>query len=334
MRNFLFPVMTSILVVAGATVLGGLQVGFIVAMLSVMEISLSFDNAVVNATVLRDMSEKWQRRFLTWGILIAVFGMRLIFPILIVAIAAGLSVPQTLLLAINDQDSFAEHIHSAHNAISAFGGMFLMMVFLKFLFDEEKETHWIHWLETTTSRWGGKEAVELCFCMAALLLLAHFLPLPAALSALTGGLFGLVLFVSVELICDWLEGHKPVCAVTGTAAKIGFSGFLYLEALDASFSFDGVIGAFAVSHNILIIMAGLGVGALFIRALTIYLVKQGTLNSYIYLEHGAHYGIGALAGIMLVSLFVRVPEVVTGLVGFSFILLSFFSSLQHNRRMK
>ena len=63
---------------------------WIVLVLSVLEISLSFDNAVVNATVLEDMDKVWQRRFLTWGMLIAVFGMRFVFPLAIVAIAAGL----------------------------------------------------------------------------------------------------------------------------------------------------------------------------------------------------------------------------------------------------
>jgi len=106
---------------------------------------------------------------------------------------------------------------------------------------------------------------------------------------------------------------------------------LYLEVLDASFSFDGVIGAFAITKDIIIIMIGLGVGAWFVRSMTIYLVEKGTLSAYIYLEHGAHYAIGALALIMIASVKFHIPEVITGLIGIAFIGLAFMSSVKHRR---
>jgi hypothetical protein len=107
-------------------------------------------------------------------------------------------------------------------------------------------------------------------------------------------------------------------------------GFIYLQFLDASFSLDGVIGAFAMSKDIVIIMLGLGAGAMFVRSLTVWMVRKGTLDQYRYLEHGAHYGIGALAVIMLISMVHHVPEVVTGFIGIGFIVLSLVSSIQHN----
>ena len=107
---------------------------------------------------------------------------------------------------------------------------------------------------------------------------------------------------------------------------------MYLEVLDASFSFDGVIGAFAITSDVVIIMLGLAIGAMFVRSMTIYLVEKGTLDAYIYLEHGAHYAIGALAFIMLAGMTgVHVPEVVTGLIGVAFIVWAVLASIKHNK---
>ena len=107
--------------------------------------------------------------------------------------------------------------------------------------------------------------------------------------------------------------------------------FLYLEVLDASFSFDGVIGAFAITQDVVIIMLGLAIGAMFVRSLTVFLVRQGTLDEYVFLEHGAHYAIGTLAAIMLISMTHEIPEVVTGLVGAALIGLSVYSSVQYRK---
>ena len=121
-------------------------------------------------------------------------------------------------------------------------------------------------------------------------------------------------------------------AVVGLAGKAAFFMFLYLEVIDASFSFDGVIGAFAITNDIFEMALGLGIGAMYIRSLTVYLVRKGTLDDYVYLEHGAHYAIGALAVILLVTIKYEIPEVITGLVGVALIGLSFASSVIRNRR--
>ncbi len=108
----------------------------------------------------------------------------------------------------------------------------------------------------------------------------------------------------------------------GGAGRSGLLGFLYLILLDASFSLDAVIGSFAISNDIVIIVLGLSAGAMFVRSLTLHFVHQGTLERYVFLEHGAYYAIGALAVIMLVSILHPVPEVITGLAGLVFIGLS------------
>ena len=93
-----------------------------------------------------------------------------------------------------------------------------------------------------------------------------------------------------------------------------------------------MIGAFALSNNLFVIALGLGIGAMFVRSMTVMLVDRGTLAEYRYLEHGAFYAIIALAAIMLLSARFHIPEVITGLIGAGFIGLSFWASVRHNRR--
>ena len=109
---------------------------------------------------------------------------------------------------------------------------------------------------------------------------------------------------------------------------------MYLELIDASFSLDGVLGAFALSHDIVIITLGLCIGAIFVRSLTIMLVQKKTLKNFVYLESGAHWAIGVLATLMFISTFHHVPEVITGLLGLGFIVSAFISSLLHNKKEK
>lgn len=316
----------------GGHTLAALANALIIAvLLGVLEISLSFDNAVVNASVLRTMSEKWQKRFLLWGILIAVFGMRFIFPIVIVALTSGLGMVEVVREAFANPDMYAEHLEKAHVAISAFGGAFLMMVFLKYFMDPEKEEHWLTGLERPLGRIGKLDTVQAVIVGVLLLVLTHTFVAPAEqLQALTAGLVGLLVYLAMDAIGNLFDSDN----VTAKAGAAGLSTFLYLEILDASFSLDGVIGAFALTKDIVLIAAGLTIGAIFVRSLTVMMVKKGTLEAYRFLEHGAHYGIGALAVIMLLSMNrdIHIPEIVTGLIGAGFIALAVWASLRANRR--
>lgn len=323
---------------------------FLTFILSVLEISLSFDNAVVNAAVLEKMEPVWQKRFLTWGILIAVFGMRIVFPIVIVAVIAWIGPLSVLKIAFTNPDLYAQYLTSSHAAISAFGGMFLLMVFLKFILDPDKEIHWIAPLERQLIKVGKLEAFEI---LIALLVLIGASTLAGSghhegAKALTGmehelavlnekitiflsGLAGLIIFVAIDGLAGYLEGSEKEMLADG-AKKAGLATFLYLEVLDASFSFDGVIGAFAITKDIVIIAIGLGIGAMFVRSLTLYLVEKGTLQEYIFLEHGAHYAIGLLAAIMFLGIKYEIPEIFTGLSGALFIGVSLISSIMHNKK--
>lgn len=303
---------------------------FIALVLGVLEVSLSFDNAVVNASVLKRMDERWQHYFLTWGILVAVFGMRLLFPIVIVSAATGIGFVGVTEMALNDTTAYAQHLNESHTQIAAFGGMFLLMVFFSFMFDHEKDVHW-RAIEEKLSEWGKLESISIILALGILLLMQGWLPEAKRLEALVAGVFGVVLYVIVDSLAALFEDEEEGKAVSNTVKKGGMMSFLYLEVLDASFSFDGVIGAFAITQDVVIIMLGLAVGAMFVRSLTVYLVRKGTLDEYIFLEHGAHYAIGILAFIMLLSLKVHVPEIVTGLSGAALIAFSVYSSILHKR---
>jgi hypothetical protein len=314
---------------------GTAGVVWIVLVLGVLEISLSFDNAVVNATVLRDMDRIWQQRFLTWGIAFAVFGMRVIFPLAIVAIAAQVGPLEAVRLAAENPAEYERLITAAHVGIAGFGGAFLAMVGLKFFFDQDKEIHWIGVIEKRLARLASVDAVDIALVLLALYGISKMIHPEEAPVLINSGIFGILAYILVEAINSLLEPEAVDSnAVAGAAVRSGLGGFLYLNMLDSAFSFDGVIGAFALSNNIFIIALGLGIGAMFVRSMTVMLVDKGTLAQYRYLEHGAFWAILALAAIMLLSARYHIPEVITGLIGAVLIGLSLLWSVRYNRRRK
>ncbi len=310
------------------TVDGVLSMVWICAVLAVLEVSLSFDNAAVNASVLKDMDPVWQQRFLTWGIAIAVFGMRIVFPLVIVMVAASLGPVEAMNLALNEPRQYQEIVEGAHIGLMGFGGAFLGMVGLKYFFDSDKEVNWIEAIERPLAKVADIEAVAIGLVLAGTWAVSSVLAPADALTFITAAIAGLLTYLGVEIVNHVLEPPTPT---TGDVAKAGFGAFLYLEVLDASFSFDGVIGAFALTNNLIIIAIGLGIGAMFVRSMTIFLVKKGTMSEYRYLEHGAFYAILALAVIMYLNTFMHISEVITGLIGAVLIGLAFWSSVRWNK---
>ncbi|MDD5201626.1 MAG: DUF475 domain-containing protein [Sulfurimonas sp.] len=302
-------------------VIGGLAAIYITFLLIILEISLSFDNAVVNAKVLAKMDPVWQKRFIIFGIPIAVFGMRLLFPLAIVAIVTGMGLLETLDVAMNDAARYESVLKSTEGTIFAFGGAFLLMVFLDFFF-EEKEIKWLGIVENSRilKRFSGVSNIELIIAIIVGLTLGE---VTESFSVVMAFMFGVLLHSLLGMIDHFLSSDT---------IKSGIAGFIYLEVLDASFSFDGVIGAFALTSNIFIIMIGLGVGAMFVRSLTIYFVEHKTLSEFQYLEHGAHYAIGILAIIMLMKITMHISELVTGTIGIGLILIAFLHSVYENKK--
>ena len=314
---------------------GALGALMIAVILSVMEVSLSFDNAVINASVLKTWDRFWRTMFLTVGIFVAVFGMRLLFPLLIVSVTADIGILDVWSMAIDRPDEYSAKLMEHHGEISAFGGMFLLLVFLNYFLDEEKDIHWIKSIEEKVGALGRIEAVSV---MIALLILVGAISMVESahrFAVLIAGVWGILTYLLVSFLSAFLEKEEEQDTGVGQMVKRGSIGaFLYLEVLDASFSFDGVIGAFAITKDIVIIMLGLGIGAMFVRSMTIYLVENDTLNEFIFLEHGAHYAIGVLALIMIASIKIHVPEVLTGLIGVAFIGAAIYASIKHRKALE
>lgn len=311
------------------SVSGFLKYFFICCVLGILEISLSFDNSIINARVLEKMDPLWRRRFLIWGILVAVFGMRIVFPLLVVAIAVGISPIAAVKLAVWEPHQYAAILTDAHVGIAAFGGTFLIMVGLRYFFDSQKEVHWLAFIEKPAQKLGTLAGIDIAIVLTLILFFSEQIAREDKMAFLLASLYGLLTFIGVEAISSLLDAPKT--ALT-TVAKGGAGAFLYLEILDASFSFDGVIGAFAFSHNLFIIAIGLGIGAFYVRSMTIMLVESGVLLHYRYLEHGAFYAILVLAVIMYLQTIISVPEVLTGLVGSCILGMAFYSSLRFKRQ--
>ncbi|AUH62771.1 DUF475 domain-containing protein [Paracoccus zhejiangensis] len=308
---------------------GAISFLLIAAVLAVLEISLSFDNAIVNANKLKTMSPIWQRRFLTWGILIAVFGMRLLFPLIIVVIAAKIGPWAAVMLAATEPGEYARIMGEAHLPIAAFGGSFLMLVALSFFFDQSKDVDWIGRLERALRALGSVRGMEVGFVLVIILLFVWLLPVRDEKIFMFSAMCGIVTFLAVDALGHVLDRWGKSA---GAAEQGGFGAFLYLEVLDASFSFDGVIGAFALTQNLFLIAIGLGIGAMYVRAMTVMLVERGTLAEFRFLEHGAFWSILILSIIMFGQTMWHIPEAVTGLLGAGFIGMAFISSLIWNRR--
>jgi len=351
-RIFGFSLLLTVAALALGYAHGGLNALFLLLVLAVLEVSLSFDNAIINAAVLKRMSRFWQRMFLTLGILVSVFGMRLIFPLLIVWATAGIDPVRAMKLALNPpphhaleypdgSPSYEKLIIAAHPQIAAFGGTFLLMLFLDFLF-HDRDIKWLKWIEVPFARIGRLGQVSVTVTCVVLVLVGALLTHSSEERAavLTAGLLGLVTYLVVNGLSRAFRPPGLDAATTDArpavaTGKAGLMLFLYLEVLDAAFSFDGVTGAFAITSDPIVIALGLGVvGSMFVRSITIYLVDEEALDRYMYLEHGAHWAIGVLAVIMLLSIDERfqIPEAATASVGVVFIGAALGWSVLRNRR--
>lgn len=326
MNYFYWSFIVAILALPLGYILDGFRGLFVILVLSVLEISLSIDNAIVNASILKNWNDYWRKLFLFIGLPFAVFGMRLVFPIVIVSLTLGTDILSVLKMAIYEGDKYAEALTSIHHQISAFGGAFLLMVALEFFINQEKEKHWLHFPEVFLKKTGEIRLIETAITLTAILLTSSYLTGEHAHQLIVAGIWGIITYVFAKGVGSLLT--------SGDSSKIvkqGIGGLVYLELLDASFSFDGVIGAFALSHNLFIIATGLGVGAMFVRSMTIFLVDKGTLDEYHFLENGAFWAILSLAVIMFVGINHEVPEMITGLLGATFIGFSLWSSVKAKR---
>lgn len=325
-RIFAFSVIASIAIIAAVIYGVGWSALFITLVLVVIEITFSFENAIINAKILQRMSKFWQNIFLTIGILIAIFGMRIIFPIAIVAITAGLPWSEVLDLALNDPEAYSKELDVATPSITAFGGAFLLMLATSFFFDKRRGVHWFGFIEEPMQRFGYRW-VPLFLSVSTITLLALMPANKHPKETLVAGFIGIGLYVVVHGLSELfgrLQSQKD--SIKEQVGLAAFTSFLYLELLDASFSLDGVIGAFAITNQVILIAAGLGIGAIWVRSLTIFMVRRGTLKTYRYIEHGAFYTVSILASILLLESILHIPEAVAGVIGILIITSSLLAS--------
>ena len=313
---------------------GGIVSLWLFTILVILEVTFSFDNAVINSRILVRMSPFWQKLFLTVGIFIAVFVVRFLVPIVIVMLTSGHGFSDVIGLALHNPVEYGETLHKAAPTIDAFGGTFLVMLGISYFMDRKKDIHWLRTIEKYLARAGNYETLKVFVMLAAAMALYFTVDDAHKTTVLIASILGTLLHLGLELFGTFFEKRQGASTgkLVGMAA---FGAFMYLEVLDASFSLDGVIGAFAITNEIALIIAGLGAGAIWVRSLTVYLMKSGTLSKYRHLEHGAHWAILALGVIMFVKLYqVNPPEWLTGSLGLIVISIAVISSIIEQKRLK
>lgn len=304
-----------------------------VSLLTLLETTFSADNAVINSKILNTMSFVWQRIFMTVGVLIAVFLIRFILPIVIVMIGAKLGFHNVLDLALHHPKLYASQLLRDEPAINAFGGTFLLMVALNYFVDYKKSVHWISPLERKLSSLGQFESISTFAMLAIILLLYATVNNAYQTTVLTAAIVAMTVRAGLGLLSSVIEPRTEKAELHKKIGVAAFFAFTYLEILDASFSLDGVIGAFAITSSIVLIVAGLGAGAIWVRAMTTHLVRTNTLARYVFLEHGAYWAIGFLGTIMLLKLYrVNLPEWFVGSLGIVWIIAAVYWSRRKGQK--
>lgn len=303
-----------------------------VVILTLLETTFSADNAVINSKILVTMSPFWQRAFMTVGIFIAVFVVRFVLPIVIVMASAHLGFSQVLDLALNNPEQYGHELEKSGSLINAFGGTFLMMIALSYFIDYQKKTHWLVFLEKYLGKLGRIDNITTFFMLLGALGLYFTVDSSHQSIVLLSAIMATTLHIGLEVLSIALGSTDTKKRTIQAVGLAGLASFLYLEVLDASFSLDGVIGAFAITNSVLLIMAGLGTGAVWVRAMTIHLVRSDVLKKYIFLSNGAHWAIGVLGAVMLLRLYhVELPEWFVGSLGLVFISAAVWWSVYHDK---
>ena len=334
LRIFFITGLITIISLAGVWAGLGPSALFLTFVLILIEVTFSFDNAIINARILTGMSAFWQQMFMTVGMVIAVFGMRLVFPIVLVMLTAHLGAGQVIDLTLHHPEEYAAKLIHAHPYIASFGGMFLLMLALAFFFDPGRKVHWIAIIERPLQQLGRWWIYTLISIVTLLVVaITPFNTHPS--ETLVAGSIGIVLFLALNLLTSSIDISEDTKSKRKKqTAWSGLVAFLYLQVLDSSFSLDGVIGAFAITQDVILITIGLGVGALWVRSLTLFMVRRQTLSVYRYLEHGAHYTILVLALVLLCSLFFDIPEFIAGGAGLIIVGLSVAGSIAESKAGK
>lgn len=297
----------------------------IIVGLCLFEVVSSLDNAVINAEVLGTMSPKAQRWFMLYGILFAVFVVRGLLPWLIVWITnAGIGPIGALTATFSSDPAVTESIERTTPVLMLGGGVFLLFLFLHWLFIEEKH------YGLRSEAFFEKQGIWFYAIVSLLLVLIVGAAINTdpylAMSAVIGSS---AFFITDGFKKNAEDNEKKL--LTNANAMSDISKILYLEIIDTTFSIDGVLGAFAFTMSVPLIIAGNGLGALVVRQLTLSNIDR--IKKYVYLKNGAMYSIMVLGTVMILEGFhVEVPEYITPLATISIIAFFFWMSVRHARR--
>ncbi len=289
--------------------------------LALFESITSIDNAVINAEVLSKMSERARRWFLVYGILIAVVGVRFLLPTLMLWIANPSLNPYDLTMAMFSGDSsVAEAMEKGSSFLLLAGGVFLIFLFFHWLFLEPKRFGLIG------ERFFFRQGIWFYAVVSALLLAITWFAINKepllAFAAVTGST---VFFITHGFKQNAELREKEMLEGKGSSSMSDISKLLYLEVIDATFSIDGVIGAFAFTLFVPLILIGNGLGAFLVREITIRNIES--IKKYVFLKNGAMYSILLLGAVMLLDgLGMAIPEYISPVATFACIGFFFLKS--------
>jgi len=271
-----------------------LQIIIVIFGLILFEVISSIDNAIVNANVLKTVPEKFRKFFLFWGLLLAVFVMRGVLPFVIVWLAnAGLPIDEVFRLVFSDPALMEKALEHSKPLLLLGGGVYLFFVFLAWLFLEEKKYAFL--VEGFIHRQGiWFYAISSLFITAVI----YFSITVNPILALAASIGATAFFMTDGFRRNAEEAEKNLEKKGNMSA---WSKLLYLEVLDASFSIDGVIGAFAFTMSVPLILIGNGIGAFVVREVTVKGIN--IISKFAYLKNGAMYSIGMLGAIMVLESF-------------------------------
>ena len=288
---------------------------FTILGLSLFETISSVDNAIINAEVLGTMGKRARKWFLTWGILIAVFLVRGALPFAIVwAFNSTLSIGQIFSAAWSSDPLVQESIHKSAPILLVAGGVFLLFLFLHWLFLEDK-----HLGLPKTEKFFMAKGVWFYAIVSILLAVIAWFALKESSMMGFGAVVGSTLFFITHGFKQNAEYQEK--KLLGGGVKSDLSKLFFLEIIDTTFSIDGVLGAFAFTLSVPLILLGNGLGALLVRQLTIGNIER--IKKYVFLKNGAMYSILVLGVIMILHSFgFKIPEYLSPLM--TFIIIGFF----------
>jgi hypothetical protein len=373
-----------------SAVYGGWNGLAIVGIVAIFQIAMLYEVAVGNVVMLKQLPVFWQKVFIRIGLPLAIFVVQLVFPVAIVSIIAWCNPVDVVELALTDPMSYKQMITDAHPVIAAFVGTFLLMSFLEVFFDERK-TLWLQWLEKKLvkvgrpadwAKWALFPVDQFgLILMIMLTILQHYKDYghhayqyggeyaDLSASVFWGGVIGFILYQLIEgfseifraKFVDRAQRSRPEIPLVTTDKRMSFFVICSLMVLNVQFSFYSMIGALAITNDIVSVTNGLGLGAMIVWLLTVYWVRQVKWTSsvnirhngenyeiersdsyrigqnnwvpYDYITHGVSYAVGVLAVLMLFTVQYHIPELVIGVASVALIVASYISSVRRKREL-